>query len=463
MILKANDIKEFEKKHKIILPRDVGSETGVVATLLNHPEYILKTDFLHPRMFVERELGCIYHIIQHLNKEKVKSIDNFLIINEINGNKGFKAIFEDLENINNIAEFIEDLRLVARNSIEEYELLAKKVVTLSFKRETFIKLNEMSRTILTSEDDINAINYSLQNDIVKFADNYIVNGNIQVIGDKVDDLWSKIEEDRSSGFAGLPSKYPNLNKYFTYERTELVVIGGRAKSGKSMFFLNEAIHKVENGVPTAIFDTEMSDENWFIRFLALKSGVDIRRIKNGDTTEEENDKIRAAKDWLKDKPLIHIYDSDWTKDKIYMTAKQLKMSMGLDFLVFDYIKANDTSGMDGKEHNILGDYTNFLKNKIAGELDIPVMAGGQMSPKEMRLADSDKINRYASTVAYWIHKTREEKIADGIKQGNCKLVIDYNRNGMMFEEGEYLNFVFKGDVAAIDEAEVFEHMEDIPY
>jgi replicative DNA helicase len=259
---------------------------------------------------------------------------------------------------------------------------------------------------------------------------------------------------RNNGFSGLPSKYEGLNKYFTYENGELVVIGGRAKSGKSMFFLNEAIHKVENGVPTAIFDTEMSDERWLTRFLALKSGVNIQTVKNGGTLQEEK-LIAEAREWLKNKPLVHIYDTEWTKDKIYMVAKQLKVSMKLGFLIYDYIKVNDTSGNDTKEHNVLGDMTNFLKNKIGGGLDIPVLAGGQMSPKEQRLADSDKINRYASTIAYWIHKTKEEMVADGDESGNCKLFIDYNRNGTQMEEDEYLNFVFNGNKADIRQAKKF--------
>lgn len=463
MAIKAKDIKDFEEKNKVSLPRDVGSENGVVATVLNHPEYIFKSEYLKPRMFYERELACIYHIVSDLHNKGITEIDSFLIMNEIEGNKGFKKTFEDKDNIADIGEYIEDLRLVARNSVAEYELLAKKVVSLSFKRESHIKLVEMSNEILESKEDINAINYAMQTELTSFADNYIVDTNIQKIGDKVDHIWDEIESERNSGFAGLPSKYEGLNNYFTYEKSELVVIGGRAKSGKSMFFLNEAIHKVENGVPVAIFDTEMSDKNWIVRFLAHKSGVDIRKVKSGGTTAEEDREIMKAKEWLKNKPLIHKYDPDWTEDKIFMTAKQLKVSMGLSFLIYDYIKDNGSKG-DAKEHNILGNMTNFLKNKVAGALDITVLAGGQMSPKEMRLADSDKINRYASTIAYWIHKTKEEKVADGMKEGNCKMVIDYNRNGKQHEEGEYLNFSFKGDKASIEQAEVFEHVdENTPY
>jgi len=148
-----------------------------------------------------------------------------------------------------------------------------------------------------------------------------------------------------------------------------------------------------------------------------------------------------------------------------MTAKQLKQSMGLAFLIYDYIKVDNTSGENLKEHNVLGDMTNFLKNKVGGALDIPVMAGGQMSPKEQRLADSDKINRYASTIAYWIHKTKEEMINDGTDAGNCKLFIDYNRNGTQMEEDEYLNFSFDGDKATIEQAKKFFNTEssNLPY
>jgi replicative DNA helicase len=465
--MKVKDIKKFERLHNIELPKDTISETGVIGTLLMHPEFIYISDFLKPNQFYNRELACIYHIIKTLMDNGIKEIDNFLIIAEIEGNNGFKNIINEYSNISNdLCSWLDDLKLVARPDVESYELISKKVVSNAFKRDSYIKLRELANGILDSTEDINAINYKLQTDVTKFADNYIVDTNVQTIGEKVDDIWNLILSRRNdSGFAGIPSKYKDLNQYFTYENGELVVIGGRAKSGKSMFFLNEAIHKVENGVPTAIFDTEMSDERWMIRFLALKSGVDIKKVKNGNYSLKEEQAVVEAKDWLKNKPLVHIYDTEWTKDKIYMTAKQLKQSINLSFLIYDYIKVDNTSGLDLKEHNVLGDMTNFLKNKVGGALDIPVMAGGQMSPKEQRLADSDKINRYASTIAYWMHKTKEEMINDGTDAGNCKLFIDYNRNGMQMEEDEYLNFVFDGNKATIDQAKKFYNIEggNLPY
>lgn len=76
-----------------------------------------------------------------------------------------------------------------------------------------------------------------------------------------------------------------------------------------------------------------------------------------------------------------------------------------------------------------------------------------MSPKENRVADSDKINRYASVVAYFMEKTMEEIQQDGKEGGNRKLLIDYNRLGEQFEQNStYINLYFDGNKSLITQA-----------
>lgn len=229
--MKINDIKRFEKINKIELPHDDISENGIVGTILVHPEFIYKTEYLKPNMFYNKELACIYHIVSYLLNKGITDIDNFLIINEIEGNSSFREIINEFSEIaNDIDGWLEELKMVARSTIEEYELITEKVITNSFKRESYIKLCELGNHIMISKDGINEINYKLQTDVTKFADNYIVNTNVQKIGEKAKELWNLITSRRSNGYSGLPSKYEGLNKYFTYENGELVVIGGRAKS-----------------------------------------------------------------------------------------------------------------------------------------------------------------------------------------------------------------------------------------
>jgi len=227
-------------------------------------------------------------------------------------------------------------------------------------------------------------------------------------------------------------------------------VNNNLKAGKSMFFLNEVYHKLQNGIPCAIFDTEMNTRQWIERFLSLYSGISVHNIKNGIYTTSEKDKIFEGKEWLSKQPFAHLYEPEWTYEKIFTTAKILQRKIGLEFLVFDYIKATSTSSLQVKEHNFLGDMANYLKNNVAGKLNIAVLAGGQMSPKEQRLADSDKLNRYASVIAYWIKKSLGEN-CDGSK-GTHKFFIEYNRLGRQFEEDEFIDMHFDGDHATIKQA-----------
>ena len=66
--------------------------------------------------------------------------------------------------------------------MEEYELLAKNILSASFKRDSYIKLHMMSKEILDSTEDINTVNYKMQNDISKFASIYICNKEIKTLG-----------------------------------------------------------------------------------------------------------------------------------------------------------------------------------------------------------------------------------------------------------------------------------------
>ena len=92
---KSEEVKIFERENKIELPRDDNSERGVSATLITHPTYIFKSDFLKPKNFINKELGAIYYIIGELSKKGIKDIDTFTILTEIENNPPIeKKIFK---------------------------------------------------------------------------------------------------------------------------------------------------------------------------------------------------------------------------------------------------------------------------------------------------------------------------------------------------------------------------------
>ena len=430
---------------------DIKSESGIIGTLIYHPEYIAHSDYLKPNYFYEKDNACIYWAIQELFKRGITTIDAYNIVNQLQSNKGVWKTMEKY-NLPNIQEFVQLYKKVARNSLTEYKMLVDNVVSLSFKRDLIKTTNEIDIDCY-SEKSLEELSTSTSSKLEDLTKKYVITSEVATIGEQIDDIWKEIESRRSeNGVYGLPSKYECFLPYFTFEPGELVVIQAKMKMGKSFFLMNEAVHKLKNGVATLIIDTEMPTRLWTERLLSHLSGVDISKIKSGLCNEEEAKKIVEAREWLKDKPLIHIYETNPNMDKVYSTCRMLQNKMNLGFVVYDYLKSNQIDS--SANYNILGAQCDYLKNKVAGELNIPVLAACQ-SNRQGEVADSMKILRYASVVVDWSYKDQEEMARDGLQCGNARAKIVVNRLGKQMDttnESEYLDFMFDGSIGTITQA-----------
>lgn len=438
---------------------DNQAEAGVIATLVYHPEFILHTDYLKPSYFYRVENGCIYWAINELYKSGVETIDALNITNMLNSDQAVKRKMSEC-NLTDMHEFIEMSRYACRHSLEEYKLLVGNVVTMAFKRDLLKVSTEVQDNCFNSNADLAKLNTLVNDKYTRLTEQYLVSSEIETFGAKVDSLWQEICARRTdNGLYGIPSKYSILNDYFTYEPGELVLLKARMKQGKSAFFMNEAIHKIKNGVPTLFYDTEMKDRLFFERMLAHLTGIEIRRIKRGDYSYDEDQKLAKTMEWIKAQPFVHIYAPRTSDEEIYATHKILKYKIGLEFSIYDYIKSNIQSSSENS--NVLGQKCDFLKNEIAGSLDIAMLAGAQLN-RANDVADSDKIERYVSTTLWWRNKDNETIEKDGFKCGNYALTVDLNRNGAAMDEDEYIDFKFDGSIMRIEEAEQHK-VQDTPF
>lgn len=429
---------------------DNQAEAGIIATLVYHPEFILHTDYLKASYFYNIENGCIYWAIDQLYKNGVETIDALNITNMLNSNKAVKKKISEY-NLDDMQKFINMSQYACRHTLEEYKLLVNNVVTMSFKRDLNKIALEIQSNCFNLDVDLNKLNGIVNNKINKLTEQYIVSNEIEIFGTKVEDLWEDIVSRRNqSGLYGIPSKFKSINEYLTYEQGELVLLKARMKRGKSAFMMNEAIHKLKAGVPTLYLDTEMQDRLFYERMLANLTGVEVKRIKNGNYSKDEEIKIKEKIEWIKKQPFVHLYLPTSTDEEIYAIHKILKYKIGLEFSVYDYIKGNELSASEN--YNYLGAKCDFLKNNIAGDLNIAVLAGAQLN-RNNEISDSDKLLRIASASMLWQDKTSEEIMADGgLDYGNFKLKIDLNRMGEQFAEDEYIDFSFDGNKMRIEEA-----------
>ena len=439
---------------------DSTAESGVIATLVHHPDFILQSEYLKPNHFYNKENGCIYWAIQRLFESGIDKIDAFNIDAMLNTNAAVKKKIEKF-NVKDMQEFLDLSSSVARNTIEEYNMLVETVLSFAFKRDLKNKLSSLINECYSSEVSLEKLSNDAYKSLSDVTEQFMASSSVEMFGDKIDELWSDVESRRTEdGLFGLPSKFPSLNEYFTYETTELVLLKARMKMGKSAFMMNEALHKMGNGVPTVYFDTEMSDRLFFERMLANISGVDLKRIKNGKYDNEEALRIRQAMEWIKSKPFVHIYNPQFSNEEIYTTCSKLKYKMDLQFVIYDYMKGNTTDS--SALYNELGGRCDFLKNDVAGKLKLAVLAACQLN-RANQVADSDKLERYASVSMLWRSKSNDEIIMDGEECGNYMLNVSLNRLGEQMMDKQYIDFIFDGSHMRIDECKVQHSVEENPF
>jgi replicative DNA helicase len=313
-------------------------------------------------------------------------------------------------------------------------MLAQNIVTLAFKRDLVKSLNKLSAECFNVDYGLDRLSNIVYDELDDLTQKYITTTEVHTLGEEIDSIWEEIVSRRTdNGMYGIPSKFNTFSEYFTYENGELVVIQAKYKQGKSVFLMNEVVHKLKNGVPTLVVDSEMPTRLYTERLISHLSGVDLKRIKNGNYSDEESNNIKNWIDWLKQQPFIHIYEPNMSDEKLYSLCKMLKHKIGLTFVVYDYLKSNETS--TGDNYNVLGAKCDFLKNNIAGELDLAVLAACQLN-RNGEVADSIKINRYLSVGIKWEYKTQEMIAKDGLQCGNAFAKIYVNRLGKQMQEDD---------------------------
>lgn len=425
--------------------KDIAAESAVISSLLNHPEFILHTDWLKPEHFSQKENGAIYWGIDQLYKKGITNIDELNLNNQLSSNKAVSKLMA-VHNLADISKYMELARYASRDTLEEYTELCKTVIALAYKRTLFKKSSEIQR-LCFAEGGVEETDSKVHRLLNDLTEQYIITADLKTLGEESDDLLQEIINKQTEDGFGIPSKFDIYHEYFAYEPGELIVLASRMKSGKTAMLLNEAVHKALRNIPTVVFDTELTDSMWFTRCLAHLSQVQVRRIKEGKWSENERKRIFEANELLKSLPLVHIYMPIVDINRVFAICKILKYKMNLQFVCFDYIKGNDTDAF--ALSNRLGQITDTLKNEIAGELGMCVLAACQLS-RSNEISSSDKIAMYASTIVYWRYKTGGEIQSDGgLEYGNIYTRIFLNRNGAQQDEGEWMNLNYIGDTQTI--------------
>jgi replicative DNA helicase len=161
---------------------------------------------------------------------------------------------------------------------------------------------------------------------------------------------------------------------------EFIIIGARPSVGKTQILLEVALHNANNGKMVLFCSAEMTLTQLTEREIVMGTGIDIRRLRRGELTEDEWGSSQGVVGKVADMPLYFVIGR-LNVMRIIQKAKQLKQTKDLDLLLVDYIqllgdRSDKRCGDTLRER--IGYISNSLKN-AANELEIAVVAASQFS------------------------------------------------------------------------------------
>lgn len=439
---------------------DVAAEAGVIASLIYHPTYLLVDNVLRPKFFSSQDNQCLFWAIEQLVTSGVTNIDPLNLNNILHSEPGVWKVMERYD-LTDTSKYIALCEKAARPSYEEYKLLADNVITYAFRRDLYRFSSDLGKECFNTEISLDDLNDYVNGGISNIVERFIFGGDSVLFGEKVDDIWQEIVDNRNDdGSYGLPSKLPSLNEYITYCAGELTLIAGPTGEGKSSWMLNEGMFALQRGTTVFIDDTELTDKVFLPRALANLSGVTVKKIKSGEMLQSEEQAVTKAREWLKSQPFVHQFDPVFNKMKIEQMARKWKNQKNLGLFIYDYIKPSERYGAADISQN-LGLMADFLKI-LAGNLEIPVIAGLQLNKLTGTVADSQKPERYCDSLLFWREKNVEELRKDTLECGNYKIEVIKNRNGSLTGEDDYIDVMFQRDLMRISEAKKHT-VDDLPF
>lgn len=110
--------------------------------------------------------------------------------------------------------------------------------------------------------------------------------------------------NRESGMIGVSSGLADLDaKLGGLVPSELIVLAGRPSMGKSALAANIACHAAKSGTAVGFFTVEMSAQQIALRLLGEVSGVSSHRMRRGEFSPEEFDRILESVQALQGVPI----------------------------------------------------------------------------------------------------------------------------------------------------------------
>ncbi len=264
--------------------------------------------------------------------------------------------------------------------------------------------------------------------LFELAENGRYDGGFQAFNDAVATAidMAAAAKERDGGLSGISTGIQSLDsKMGGLQRSDLIILAGRPGMGKTSLATNIAYNiaasyegdvqpdgsmKAKNGGVVGFYSLEMSSEQLATRIISEQTEVSSSKIRRGDITETDFEKLVACSQVMQKIPLYIDQTGGISIAQLAARARRLKRQRGLDVLVIDYIQLMTGSKKSGENRvQEVTEITTGLK-ALAKELNVPIIALSQLSrqvesrddkrPQLSDLRESGSIEQDADVVLF---------------------------------------------------------------
>jgi replicative DNA helicase len=231
---------------------------------------------------------------------------------------------------------------------------------------------------------------------------------------------------RQGKLSGVPTGLIDMDKKLGgLHESDLIILAGRPSMGKTSLATNIAFNaaaaykeetdtlgrkKAVDGAVVAFFSLEMSAEQLATRILAEQAEIPSHKIRQGELSNEEFDRLVVAAQELHRLPLFIDDTPALSISAVRTRSRRLQRQHGLNLIVLDYLQLLRGSGATSENRvQEISEITRGLK-ALAKELDVPVIALSQLSraveqredkrPQLADLRESGSIEQDADVVMF---------------------------------------------------------------
>lgn len=263
-----------------------------------------------------------------------------------------------------------------------------------------------------------------------------------IVNDVYNNLALITGEDKEK-YKGISSGFGMLDKYLTgLNKSDLILIGARPAMGKTSFALNLA-QNISMGArkKCVVFSLEMTKQQLAERLLSAQAGVESQKLKTGELTDSEWERLGAAAGQFND---VELYLDDTSAITVPEIKSRIRRMKNVDCVIIDYLGLISSAAKKENRVQEVSEITRNLK-MMAKDLNIPVICCAQLSrgteghgknhkPQLSDLRESGSIEQDADIVLflyredYYRNDVAEDK-QDDIDANKTELIVAKNRHG----------------------------------